>query len=182
MIENRRATSPFLIPDFTIEYIFLHNAIQIFFQDDSRGDRKKKDVSDCVCLGNSASHCWLPGLCFLNGSESLPVPRCCRQEPRQLVKQHSNRVNKPNSSMRVARPRRDRASEMQSVYTGRGGHPFALLLLMSSRICTAPWQLCPASAGQGFRVIRKEHFWVCSSILAYGQNFHKCARAAQASP
>jgi len=29
--ENRRGTSPFLMPDFAIEYIFLHNAIQIFF-------------------------------------------------------------------------------------------------------------------------------------------------------
>lgn len=71
---------------------------------------------------------------------------------------------------------------MQPIYTGRGGYPFALLLLTRSRNCTAPWQLCPASAGLAFRVITKEHFWVCNSILAYGQGFHQCARAAQASP
>ncbi|KAM6425237.1 LOW QUALITY PROTEIN: hyaluronidase-4-like [Rhynochetos jubatus] len=75
--------------------------------------------SDCACLGNSASHCWLPGLCFLNGSESLPVLRCCGQEPRQLGKQHSNNINKPNSSVRLAWLRRDREAEIQPVYTGR---------------------------------------------------------------
>lgn len=66
--------------------------------------RKKKMFSDCVCHGNFVSHCWLPGLCFLNSSESLPLPPCCGQEPGQLVKQHSNRVNKPNSSMGLAQP------------------------------------------------------------------------------
>lgn len=54
---------------------------------------------DSVCLGNSCVPCWLPRLCFLSSSASLPVPWCSAQEPTQLVKQHSNRVNKPNSSV-----------------------------------------------------------------------------------
>lgn len=127
--------SPLLIPDFTIVCIFLHNTIQIFFQDDSR-DRKRKDVFLIVCLGNCASHCWLPGLCVLNG---LSPFLCCGQEPGQLVKQHSNRGNKPNSSMWLAWPCKERESEMQPIYIGR--RYAASFLLMRGRICTAPWQL-----------------------------------------
>lgn len=145
MIENRRVTSPFLIPDFAMEYIFLHNAIQIFFQDDSRDIGKKNcfltvlaSVTLCPIAGFQGSAFW---------TECLPALRRCGQEPRQLVKQHSNGDNKSNSSGWLGQPRREGESEMQPVYTGRGGHMFALLLLMS-RICTAPWQLCPASAGQ----------------------------------
>lgn len=104
---NVRVTLPFLILTFFIDYFYTVQSKSSF----RTTGKKPQMLCSSVCLGNSVST--LASKALL--SEQLrvpPVPRCSRQEPTQLGKQHSNRANKPNSSVSLAGPHRDRESEI----------------------------------------------------------------------